>query len=120
VSELLDLAEEQLAMGDGNANRRACWLARSAMEERLDALLTARTIDPGPLASTRSKLSCLEAAYADEPGLANRAQYLWSRLSEACHQHAYQLSPTYGEVTDLVAQVAELSSMSPSRPLDRS
>jgi hypothetical protein len=108
VSELLDLAEEQLTMGGANANRRACWLARSAMEERLDALLTARTIDPGPLASTRSKLSCLETAYADEPGLANGAQYLWSRLSEACHQHAYELSPTYGEVRDLLLALRRL------------
>jgi hypothetical protein len=103
VSALLDLATAQLDTGDAHANRRACWLARSAMEERLDSLLAARGVDVGPLASTRSKLSCLEAAYADEPGLTNRAQYLWSRLSEACHQHAYQLSPTYVEVSHLFA-----------------
>jgi hypothetical protein len=103
VSGLLELASAQLDAGDAHANRRACWLARSAMEERLEALLTARGVDVGPFASTRSKLSCLEAAYADEPGLTSRAQYLWSRLSEACHQHAYQLSPTYAEVSHLLA-----------------
>ena len=102
MSELLELAVSQLAAADAHANRRACWLARSAMEERLDALLLARDIETGPHASTRSKLSCLEAAYADEPELANRAQYLWSRLSEACHQHAYELSPTYTEVRHLL------------------
>lgn len=105
---LLDLATAQLVAGDAHASRRAAWLARSAMEERLDALLAARGVDPGPRASTRSKLSCLEAAYADEPGLAGRAQYTWSRLSEACHQHAYQLSPTHAEVRHLLESVAAL------------
>lgn len=114
MTGLLELAEAQLAEGDAHAARRACWLARSAMEERLDALLTARGIDVGPRASTRSKLTCLEAAYADEPGLANRAQYLWSRLSEACHQHAYQLSPTYGEVSHLLELLRALEARSHS------
>jgi hypothetical protein len=109
VSALLELATAQLNAGDAHANRRACWLARSVIEERLEALLTARGVDVGPFASTRSKLSCLEAAYADEPELTNRAQYLWSRLSEACHQHAYQLSPTYAEVSHLLTLLRSIS-----------
>ena len=112
MSDLLELAVAQLATGDAHANRRACWLARSAMEERLDTLLAARGLDVGERASTRSKLSCLEAAYADQPDLANRAQYLWSRLSEACHQHAYELSPTYSEVRHLLEALDGLTAPS--------
>jgi hypothetical protein len=111
VTDLVELAAAQLEQGDANASRRACWLARSAMEQRLDALLDAKDIEVGPRASTRSKLSCLEVAYADDadhPDLAHRAQYVWSRLSEACHQHAYQLSPTASEAAYLVELIRSI------------
>jgi hypothetical protein len=106
------LARAQLEAGDAGSNRRACWLARSAMEEVLDHLLEVRGLDTGPLASTRAKLSCLEVAYDDEPGLAARAQYAWTRLSEACHHHAYELSPTALEARDLVDAVSRLTDRS--------
>lgn len=109
MSDLLTLARAQLDAGDAGGNRRACWLARSALEEALDALLRARGIDTGPLASTRARLSCLEVAYDDDPGLAARAQYAWTRLSEACHHHAYALAPTAGEARDLVDAVERLA-----------
>jgi hypothetical protein len=108
VSELLAMARAQLEQDDANSSRRACWIARSAMEEQLDSLLAARGVDVGPRASTRSKLSCLEAAYDDHRGLPAKAQYVWSRLSEACHQHAYQLSPTHAEAAHLLALVESL------------
>lgn len=110
MSDLLALARAQLNDGDAGANRRACWLARSAMEEAIDDLLLSRGVDAGPRASTRAKLTCLEVAYEDEPRLAARAQYTWARLSEACHHHAYQLSPTASEAKQLVASVALLTS----------
>ena len=109
MSQLLTLARAQLDAGDAGSNRRACWLARSAMEEALDSLLRERGVDTGPLASTRAKLSCLEVAYDDEPGLAARAQYAWTRLSEACHHHAYELSPTALEARDLLDAVSRLT-----------
>jgi len=108
MTDVLDLARAQLEAGGAHANRRACWLARTAMEECLDGLLDAKDLDVGALASTRSKLACLEVAYAGQPEVAARAQYVWTRLSEACHQHAYQLSPTYGEARDLIVTVATL------------
>lgn len=108
MSDLLTLARTQLDADDAGANRRACWLARSALEAALDDLLLARGVDTGPRASTRAKLTCLEVAYEDDPKLAARAQYTWARLSEACHHHAYELSPTAYEARELVNAVGRL------------
>ncbi|ETK36562.1 hypothetical protein MPTA5024_07775 [Microbispora sp. ATCC PTA-5024] len=42
------------------------------------------------------RMLCLEA-YAG-PGLARQCATLWSGLSQACHYHAYELSPTPSEL----------------------
>lgn len=111
MSDLLTMARTQLASPGSHANRRACWLARSALEDLINRLLAARGINPGARASGRTRLSCLEVAYADVPELPARAQYAWSRLSDACHQHAYQLSPTYSETKHLVSLVDSFVAM---------
>ena len=49
---------------------------------------------------SEARLSCLEGAYVDDRGLTFKAEFAWNRLSEACHQHAYQLAPTYTEAKD--------------------
>ena len=108
MRDLLLLARAQLDAGDAGANRRACWLARSAMEEALDHLLAARDVAPGPRASTRAKLTCLEVAYEDDRALVSRAQYTWARLSDACHHHAYELAPTALEALGLLDAVGLL------------
>lgn len=109
MSVLLALAKDQLGKGDPHANRRAAWFARSALEDIVVELLHAKHVEVGPNASGRAKLSCLEALYReDEPSLASRAEYAWSRLSEACHQHAYELTPTYAEVVHLIDLVRSL------------
>jgi len=77
--------------------RAAAWLARSALEESLGALVRAKGLDPGQ-ASTRTLLSCVEVLYENVPGLATSAQYAWDTLSRAAHHHAYELAPTYSEV----------------------
>lgn len=100
--DLLELARNHLAGTSPHANRMACWLARSALEDAVNDLLAATGLDPGPEASTRSRLTCLEVAYRDRPGLVSGAEYAWSRLSEACHQHAFQLSPSHSEATHLI------------------
>jgi hypothetical protein len=102
VSDLLALARLQLEVPGAHSNRIGCWLARSALEDVIDQLLAARSVEPGAEASTRSRLTCLEVAYQEQPDLPARAGYAWSRLSEACHQHAYQLSPTYSEARHLL------------------
>lgn len=105
---LLDLARTQLDAPDPLGATRACWLGLAALEERVDALLADRGVDPGPRASVASRFSCLEVAYADEPDLVARASYAWTQLSEACHQHAYRLSPTYAEARGLLDAVGSL------------
>ena len=113
MSSLLTVAIAQLNTGDPLANRRASWFARSALEDIVTELLNAKQVDVGRKASGRAKLSCLESLYREEdPDLAARAEYTWSRLSEACHQHAYRLAPTYAEVAHLIHLVGTLNRIS--------
>lgn len=106
---LLAKAAEQLTLSEPHSVRRACWLARAALEALVDDLLAAHQIR-APLASERAKLSCLEGVSGEDRTLVARVEYAWSRLSEACHQHAYELTPTHQEaehLLGLVRQVAE-------------
>lgn len=107
MSALLAKARRQLDSAEPYALRRACWLARAALEEVIDDLLHAKGVTADG-ASERAKLSCLEGLYTDDRALVLRAEYAWSRLSEACHQHAYELAPTYPEVGHLIDLVDEL------------
>lgn len=108
MTDLLATAREQLASGSSHSVRRACWLARAALEARVADLLTARGIDASN-ASERGRMSCLEGAYSDDRDLTARAEYAWNRLSESCHQHAYQLAPTHLEASRLVDLVETLA-----------
>ena len=88
--------------------RAAAWLTRSALEDLLADLVRAKGLGTGR-AQARSILGCIEVLYATEaPELAAQAQYAWDRLSEACHYHAYELSPTHAEVQALVDLVSEI------------
>lgn len=107
MSDLLTLAATQVAGKTPHTNRMGAWLTRTALEEIIGELLRVRGIDPGR-ASGSARLSCLEVAYHDIPEVTAQAQYAWSRLSEACHHHAYQLSPTYHEVVHLLGIVQNL------------
>ncbi|MFD6225229.1 hypothetical protein [Nocardia asteroides] len=107
MSALLALASAQVAGRTPHANRISAWLTRTALEEIIGDLLRARGIEPGR-ASGNARLSCLEVAYRDSPEVATQAQYAWARLSEACHHHAYELSPTYQEVIHLLGIVQKL------------
>ena len=50
-------------------------------------------------ATMRSKLAILRAL--DDPQRADQLASLWHQLSDCCHQHAYELSPTVVEVRAL-------------------
>ncbi|GAA2184054.1 hypothetical protein GCM10009785_30410 [Brooklawnia cerclae] len=116
MNRLLTIAIAQLRQDDPYANRRAAWFARSALEDVIVELLHAKQVDAGPLASGRTKLTCLESLYREEdPDIVARAQYAWSRLSEACHQHAYELAPTYVELAHLVRLVMGLCGAVPNK-----
>jgi len=91
--------------------RAAAWVARSALEEVLQALVLARGCDPGG-ASARTLLGCIEVLYQDvDPTVPGRAQYAWDALSRASHHHAYELAPTVGEVEGLIETVRGLAEL---------
>ncbi|WP_336792749.1 MULTISPECIES: hypothetical protein [Gordonia] len=88
----------------GNAARLAAFVARQAVEWLVDA----RCAELGaacPNAKMASKLAVLKSL--DETDFGPTIAYAWNRLSECCHQHAYELSPTVVEVSALCVSVAE-------------
>lgn len=112
MTSLLTMAAAQVARQSPHSNRIAAWLTRTALEQIVDELLRAKGIEAGR-ASSRARLACLEVAYRNERDVPARSQYAWTRLSEACHQHAYQLSPTYQEVRHLLEIVRSLQASPP-------
>ncbi|TQM25894.1 hypothetical protein [Nocardia bhagyanarayanae] len=119
MTSLLTLAGAQIARQSPHSNRIAAWLTRTALEQIVDELLRAKGIEAGR-ASGRARLACLEVAYHDQHEVPSRSQYAWTRLSEACHQHAYQLSPTYQEVQHLLEIVRGLQASRPAVPVAQS
>lgn len=114
---LLAQADGLLSRGDQvgrQALRIACWLTRAALEQRVDELLAAKGW-AADRATMRTRMSCLESAYVDEPELVARAEYAWAALSRVCHQHAYELGPTIIEARQLGTVVAELGTQ-PNSP----
>ena len=89
--------------------RAVCLLTRQAFEQVVDALLDARHL-ACPAASMRARLIGLGQAFGSDPEhVAYRAEAAWSRLSAACHHHAYELSPSLKEARSLVDEVAWLN-----------
>lgn len=90
-----------LSSGLIGSSRMAAWLARSALEDGVVQRLDRLGHDTR-LASMRSRLTCLSVL--DEE-CALDAEFAWSRLSGACHQHAFELAPNASEVRALLVQV---------------
>ncbi len=97
----LERAQRVLSSDLPGSSRMAAWLARAALESgvarRLE-MLGHHT----QAASMRSRLTCLHVLDGDR---AVDAEFAWHRLSGACHQHAFELAPTAGEVRRLIDQV---------------
>lgn len=111
MSTELDLARRALSGGArvrSHSLRTACWLSRLAIEMAVGDLLRAKGVS-APRATMASRLSALEVLYRDDdPTVAQRAEYAWSRLSNASHYHAFELTPNVVEVVGLVELVATL------------
>jgi hypothetical protein len=87
--------------------RATAFLTRQALEAALDKLW--RRCAPGlEVCSARAQLICLPAYLQREKELAERVSFAWFGLSRACHQHAYELSPTSPELLGWIATVEEL------------
>jgi hypothetical protein len=108
--ELLDAARDLIRTPrPGSAGlwpRAAALLGRQAVEEAVDDLWRRRA--PGAEhASTTAQLLCLPA-YAGDPQRARAAAPVWYSLSDACHQHLYDLAPTAGELEGWLDQARDL------------
>ncbi|HEX5407969.1 MAG TPA: hypothetical protein VFX16_37365, partial [Pseudonocardiaceae bacterium] len=93
-------------MPKGRASRAAALLARQALEDTARARCRSAGFDLDK-ATMRSRLIALRALAGRAD--ADAADIAWAGLSRACHQHAYELAPTTGEVRRLIAMVATLS-----------
>lgn len=139
MTELLVQAKELL--DDKNAVPQqsvlfACWLARAAFEKLLtDQVKQAgllperqqeRTHTKQERPNTSSLLICFEAqlfeldkhrihrkASAEKPSvqLVRDMYYAWAELSNACHQHAYELTPTVDAARHLLSLVEKLAAV---------
>ncbi len=104
--QLLDRPEEGAA---GVWPRAAALLGRQALEQFLADLWRQRA--PGTeQASMRAQLACL-SSYLDEE-TAGRVAYAWGALSDACHQHPYELAPTASELRRWLQAVERLAQSS--------
>lgn len=111
AAELLGQAQTTLDGTSVSRNRMACWIARAALEEAVRARLAEKGRPTGT-SSMRSLLTCFEVAFGDDPLLVDDAEYSWAGLSNACHQHAFELGPTASEaqrLIDAVCRVADAS-----------
>lgn len=99
-----DIIDGQTSLPPRRRTRAAALLARSALEHLIDTRLTAAGHDLSE-ANQRSKLICLRTLVDPERGPAIEAAY--ATLSQACHHHAYELSPVGHEIRPLLAVVEQ-------------
>lgn len=90
---------------DGLSSRMAAFLARQALEMIVDERCTDLGA-PASWAKMRTKLVVLRSL--DDEDFADSAAISWSRLSSACHVHAFELQPSAAEVQHLCEIVASL------------
>lgn len=107
MSQLLQLTDAYLSAATPGRVRQTCWIARRGVEQLVERLLRAKNIVM-PEATMTSKLITLQVLY-DGTEVPRLAWHSWRVLSRACHQHAYELSPTYAEVAGWVEVVHQLA-----------
>lgn len=101
-----DVLDGAVPMPRGRSTRAAAVLARQALEDAARGLCRSAGFDLDK-ATMRSRLVALRVL-ADDTA-ADAAGIAWAGLSRACHQHAYELAPTTGEVRHLIGMVATLT-----------
>lgn len=89
----------------GNSARLAAFLARQAVEELIDARCAVLSGGQAVVGTQKAKLAVLKSLDTTPAG--GVLIDAWHQLSGFCHQHAYQLSPTVGEVRVLCAAVRD-------------
>jgi len=86
--------------------RAVALLTRQALEASLNELWAKRRVPMG-WANERTQLLFLPHVLGDRRLAADTA-LAWNSLSEACHQHPYDLPPTAGELAAWLGTVDEL------------
>lgn len=109
-THLLDLARTVLtdAPRSLGADRTlaAAILVRQSLEEATDAWWAHRL--PAMTEARDRAQQITLTFYLGDPQLAGDVTWAWSRLSCACHHHAYDLPPTPSEIEVLISVVARL------------
>ena len=108
--QMLDRATPETA---GLWPRATALMARQALEQAVDEYWMAKRLALESCA-TRQQLICLRE-YLGDTELAGRVHHVWNALSNACHQHPYELPPTAAELADWIAVVASFAAL-PARP----
>ncbi len=113
AGSLLEQASSVLRQATAHSNRAASWIARASLETAVDDLLALKHRG-APGAAMRSRLTILQVAFADDDAtVPARAEYAWQGLSQACHHHAFELTPSASEVQHLIDLVGTLISDAP-------
>jgi hypothetical protein len=82
----------------GSSARLAAFLARQAVENLIDARCAAVCGVQVVRGTAKAKLAVLKSLDTTSAGTVLISS--WHQLTTFCHQHAYQLSPTVGEVRE--------------------
>jgi cytochrome c553 len=90
------------------AARAVAFLVRQALEDTVIELCRAANANMD-CANMRSKLVALEVLHGGQ--VSNTAKVAWLGLCNACHHHAYELTPSLQEVRHLLTLVTTLSSL---------
>ena len=101
-----DILDGAVPMPRGRSTRAAAVLARQALEDAARELCRSAGFDLDK-ATMRSRLIALRVLV--DQSVADTAEVAWAGLSRACHQHAYELTPTTTEVSHLLTLVTTLA-----------
>lgn len=100
-----EVLEGTVHVPEGLAVRSAAFLARQAIEGMVTTSCEAlgASIDR---ANMRSKVIVISALRGDEMGA--RVDLAWAALCQACHHHAYELTPPADEIALWIGQIEAL------------
>jgi hypothetical protein len=107
ITAARDLLERVDPMTAGLWPRAVSLLTRQALEGSLDALWRRRASGL-ELCSAHAQMICLPSCLHGDEELAEKVSYTWAALSQACHHHPYELSPTSSELLGWIATVEQL------------
>jgi hypothetical protein len=105
LAEARRLVEQPTAATGGLWARAATILARQALEEKLEQVLS--ELAPGSQSAPWDAQLLILCEVLGDRELAVRTRFVWSALSSASHVHGYELPPTSKELRDWCDAVGE-------------